>query len=345
MKNWKNMWLVLSFVLILSLLAACGGESEESSNESSSDNGGEGGEESVDYPTQAIEIAVPFAAGGTTDIAARAVASALPKYLPNEVTVNVVNYEGGGGVTGMMQIFSAEPDGYKIGMGTIGPTTLQPHSTGTAYQATDFEPISQVVGTPNVLIVPKDAPYDNYEEWAKYVEENPGEFSYGTSGAGLTQHITFENFTLETGLELTHIPFDGGAPAIAGMLGGHVDGALVQNSEATPQVESGEAKAIVNTGSYKTEGLEDVPLLTDVGVDIATDVWTGLMAPPETPQEIIDILDDAVEQALQDEQVIEQFTNVGVTPLYLNSEDFGKLIEDSNDTNKQILEQLGMTNN
>lgn len=91
-----------------------------------------------------------------------------------------------------------------------------------------------------------------------------------------------EAFTLETGMELKHIPFDGGAPAIAAMLGGHTDGALVQTTEATPHVLSGEAKALFNSGSYKTEGLEDVPLLSDKGVEVEQDVWTGLIAPPET---------------------------------------------------------------
>lgn len=107
------------------------------------------------FPEKNIELVVPFAAGGTTDIASRAVANAVKEFLPNDITVNVVNREGGGGVIGMTDVYNSKPDGYKI-----GPTTLQPHTSDTVYQADSFEPIAQVVGTPNVMIVSKDAPWD-----------------------------------------------------------------------------------------------------------------------------------------------------------------------------------------
>lgn len=332
----KKIFLNVLVIFTILLVTACGSSNEATGGNTNSSEG------NIDYPTRDIEIIVPFAAGGTTDIASRALASILHEYLPNSVNVNVVNVEGGGGVIGMTEVYNSKPDGYTIGMGTIGPITLQPHTSNTVYKAESFKPIAQVVGTPNVMIVRKDAPWQTYEEWEQYVKENPGAFSYGMSGAGLTQHISMEAWSLETGLTLNPVPFEGGAPAIAAMLGGHIDGALVQTTEATPHVLSGEAIALFNAGSYKTEGLEDVPLLTEKGANVAIDVWTGLVAPPDTPDEIIAILEEAVKKALEDERVVDQFAKIGVPPSYLSSEDFQKQIIETNEINETILREIGM---
>lgn len=325
---------LLVLMAVMLVVTACGSSSGKSAQ------GVEGAE--ADFPTKDIELVVPFAAGGTTDISARAVAAAVKEHLPNNVNINVVNREGGGGVIGMTDIFNGKPDGYKIGMATIGPMTLQPHTSSTVYEAESFEPIAQVIGTPNIMIVRKDAPWQTYEEWLAYVEENPEEFSYGMAGAGLTQHISMEAFSLETGVKLTPIPFDGGAPAIAAMLGGHISGALVQSTEATPHVLSGEARALFNVGSYKTEGLEDVPLVNEKGVDFSQDVWAGLIAPPGTPSETIAILQDAFKKALEDEKVIDQFKKIGVPPSYLSAEDFKKEILSTNEKNITILKKINL---
>ena len=330
-------WFVL--VLALMLVTAC------SSQGSNSDVKGEKKENdtaSVDFPKRDIEIIVPYAAGGTTDTASRALASVIKNYIPNGVNVNVVNKAGGGGVIGTTEAANAKPDGYKIGMTTSGPMTIKPHTDQTSYSADTVQPIMQVVATPNVLLVQADAPWQNYEEWFEYVSNNPGEFSYGTSGAGLTQHISMEAFTAETGAKLKHMPFEGGAPAIAALLGGHVDGALVQTTEAMPHLESGHLRAIVNTGSYKPEGMEDIPQLTDVGVNVSSDVWTGLIAPKDTPQEILDILHDAFKQALEDEKVVETFANLGVTTSYAGPEDFYNIIKRDYDVNGEVLKAAGI---
>jgi len=310
------------------------------SSEGASDS--EKGGEEVSFPKRDIEIIVPYAPGGTTDTASRALTSVVSEYLPGGYNVTVVNKEGGAGVIGTTEVFNAKADGYKIGMTTVGPMTIKPHTDNTSYSPDTIEPIMQVVATPNVLVVKKDAPWQTYEEWFEYVKANPGEFTYSTTGAGLTQHITMEAFSAETGVKLKHVPYEGGAPAVSALLGGHVDGAVVQTLEAYPQIEAGELRALVNTGSFKSKGYEDVPLLSEVGVNVASDVWTGLIAPPETPKEVIDVLHESFKQALEDPKVIETFEKLGVEPLYAGPEEFGEIMKRDYDLNEEVLKSAGI---
>ncbi|WP_202079024.1 Bug family tripartite tricarboxylate transporter substrate binding protein [Caldalkalibacillus salinus] len=320
---------MILFAMMLVFAAGC--QSESTSNETA-----------ADFPERSIDIIVPYAPGGTTDTSARALASVASQYMPNEVEVNVINKAGGGGVVGTTEASSAKPDGYTIGMTTSGPMTIKPHTDNTAYNPDTLKPILQVVGTPNVLVVQADAPWEDYDEWFEYVSNNPEAFSYGTSGAGLTQHISMEAFTAETGAELTHVPFEGGAPALSALLGGHVEGALVQTTEALPHIQSGELRPIVNTGTFKPEELADVPLLTEKGVDVQSDVWTGLVAPEDTPDEVVQILHDVFKEVLEDEQVIETFENLGVSTSYAGPEDFYEIIKQDYDINGDVLKAAGI---
>ncbi|EWG09959.1 Bug family tripartite tricarboxylate transporter substrate binding protein [Cytobacillus firmus] len=299
-------------------------------------------EKAASFPERDIEIIVPYAPGGTTDTASRALTSVISEYLPNDYNVNVVNKEGGAGVIGTTEVFNAKPDGYKIGMTTVGPMTIKPHTDNTAYSPETVEPIIQVVATPNVLVVKKDAPWQTYEEWLEYVKANPGKFTYSTTGAGLTQHITMEAFSAQTGVKLKHVPYEGGAPALAALLGGHVQGAVIQTVEAMPQIESGEIRALVNTGSFKSSGLEDVPLLTEKDVDVASDVWTGLIAPPDTPEDVIKVLHDSFKKALEDQKVIDTFAKLGVEPSYASPDEFAEIMKKDYDLNEEILKAAGI---
>lgn len=333
-KNLRNILSGFLLIGLVLLVAACGADGSKDSEDAQNDT------EETDFPEKDIDIIVPFAPGGTTDLMARAISTFSEDYLPEGVSANVVNVEGGGGLVGMTELFNSNPDGYTIGMSSVGPLTLHPYTSDTVYGVDDFMPIAQVVGTPNIMLVEADAPWDTYEEWEEDIEDN--QFTFGTSGAGNTQHITMEAFTSITGLEVEHVPFDGGNPAIVAMLGGHVDGALVQSTEATQHVESGEAKALFNTGTYKTEGLEDVPLLTEVGVDFHQDVFYGLVAPPETPDEIVAALDEIIKQTLEDEGLEDQFDKLGVPTTYKDSEDFRELILETAEINEEILEDIGL---
>lgn len=344
MKKWK-LFSTLTLVSAL-MIAGCGGGNQASSSQTDgaqADSSQTAQEQKIDYPTKPIQMIVPFAPGGTTDTSARALSSAISKYLPNGQTVTVVNQDGGGGTIGMTELFKAKPDGYTIGMATSGPLTIKPHNDGVVYKPEDFKPVIQVVATPNVMVVKSDAPWTTFEEWFEYAKAHPEEFTYGTSGAGLTQHITMENFTSKTGVKLKHVPFSGGSPALTALLGGNIMGALVQTPEAIPYVEEGSLRPIFVTGSFKPEALKDVPLLTEKGIEVAGDVWTGIVVPKDVPDEIVTILHDAFKQALEDPEVIEQFKKVGAEPVYKSTKDFAETILADYTLNGQILKTIGIT--
>jgi len=316
-------------------LAGCG-------NESSAEQASGGNKASSDFPTKPIQMIVPFSPGGTTDSAARALAAVANNYLPNEQTVAIVNKDGGAGTIGMNEVVQAKGDGYTIGMATSGPITIKTHSKEVAYKPDDFKPVIQVVATPNVLVVQKDSPIKTFEDWMDYVKKNPNKFTYGTSGAGLTQHITMENLMNKTGVKVKHVPFAGGSPALAALLGGNLEGALVQTPEAIPYIEDGSLRPIWVSGTFKPEELKDVPLLTDKGIDVKPDVWTGIVAPSSTPDEIVEVLHDSFKKALEDPEVIEQFNKIGTEPVYKSSEDFQKTIDEDFKINGEVLEAIGL---
>lgn len=295
-----------------------------------------------DYPTKAIQMIVPFAPGGTTDSAARALASVANKYLPNGQTVAIVNKDGGAGTIGMNDVVQAKGDGYTIGMATSGPITIKTHSKEVAYKPENFKPVIQVVATPNVLVVKSDSPIKTFEDWMKYVEGNPDKFTYGTSGAGLTQHITMENLMTKTGVKVKHVPFKGGAPALTALLGGNIEGALVQTPEAIPHIQEGTLRPIWISGSFKPDELKDVPLLTEKGVDVKPDVWTGLVAPSGVPDDVVKVLHDSFKKALDDPAVIEQFKKIGTEPVYKSTEEFQEVIDTDYKENGKVLDAIGL---
>ncbi|MEH7383402.1 tripartite tricarboxylate transporter substrate binding protein [Bacillus sp. JJ1533] len=335
MKKRKLLFPIIAAAMAIGL-SACGSNKSGEKTELAS------GSTKSDYPTRAVEMIVPFAPGGTTDSSARAIASVANKYLPNGQSVTVVNKDGGAGTIGMNEVAQAKGDGYTIGMATIGPMTIKTHSKEVTYKPEDFKPIIQVVATPNVLVVKSDSEIETFEDWMEYVKDNPNKFTFGTSGAGLTQHITMENLMTKTDVKVKHVPFQGGAPALTALLGGNLEGALVQTPEAIPYIEEGTLRPIWISGTFKPEELEDIPLLTEKGIDVKGDVWTGLVAPASVPDEVVKVLHDAFKQALEDPDVIDQLKKIGTEPVYKSTEEFKKIVQDDYQLNGEVLEAIGL---
>lgn len=332
MKNSVLFKFLLPGIISLFVLGACG----------NGDDGDANAEAEKNYPEESITLVVPYAAGATTDSTARALASVLPDYLPNNASIVVENAEGGAGVVGMTEVANSNSDGYTLALATSGPMTIAPHTQDTSYDLDSFDYIAQTVTTPNILLVNDDAPWADYEEFIEYVKANPGEVTYATSGAGNSQHITMEALAGKEGLEMSHVPYEGGGPAVTALLGGHVDVSVNQSPDAISQIESGKLRALVNTGSIIPSGYEDVPTLEDKGVDIALDVWNGVVAPADLPEEVQKILADAFEQALSDEKVIEQFENLGIEPNFAPPEELKKIAEETYNMHGEVLKNAGI---
>ncbi|ALS20416.1 MULTISPECIES: Bug family tripartite tricarboxylate transporter substrate binding protein [Paenibacillus] len=293
------------------------------------------------FPEKPIQLVVPYAAGGGTDITARTLANAVSKYLPNKGTVVVENKPGASGTIGLTGLTQAKPDGYMISMATIGNLSIQPNYGKTPYSFDSFEPILIANSVPHVLVVKADAPWKTIDEWFDYVKNNPNAFTYSTPGVGNTQHLNLEAVALKDNLKLKHVPYDGAAPAITALLGGHVKGAVVQVHEAKPQVDSGELRILANIGTTKSDAIPDAPLLAERGYT-GYNAWTGIVAPKGTPKEVVTILHDAFKKALEDPEVIEDFKKIGISPAYSGPEDFKKIAEETYKSTGDVAKKIGL---
>ncbi|MGQ7280704.1 Bug family tripartite tricarboxylate transporter substrate binding protein [Brevibacillus thermoruber] len=328
--------------VVFTLVAAGCSQHATQSNGNQTAAGAQGSQAKTDYPTKPIEIIVPYAPGGGTDSAARILTTAASKYLPNGQSIVVVNKPGGAATIGMTEVFKAKPDGYKIGMTTTGATSIQPHYGKAPYSHDSFQAVIRVLSVPQVLVVRADAPWKTFEEWLEYVKANPDTFTYGTAGAGHTAHLAMEALNMAAGIKTKHVPFDGAGPAVTALIGGHVEGAVVQVQEAKAQMDAGKIRPLINVGSSKVEAYKDVPLAKEKGYDVQVDVYTGVLAPKDTPKEIVTILHDAFKKAMEDPSVIEQFKKLGVEPAYAGPEDFQKDITDSFNRNGEIMKKVGL---
>lgn len=331
----KFVIVILSVLLIV--LAGC---SETSQQEASASNGGK--QSKIEYPTKPIEVLVPFAAGGSTDIGARILEKYLPKYLPNAQLV-IVNKPGGSGSIAITDLFNAKPDGYTLAMSTHRAISMQPLYGNVEYKPDSFQPIAKVFGNQQIMIVKADAPWQTFEEWLDYVKENPGEFSYGVAGGvGSGAHLPMAELEKQAGFEAKVVPFEGTPPAITAVLGGHVQGAMVQPSDAKSLIDSGELRALFNAASVPVPYYPDVPLLIDKGYDIVYDSNTSLFAPKGVPEEIVTMLEEALKKTMEDPEVLEEFEKVSLQTQYGGPEVVQEEVNEENTRFAKILKEMDL---
>lgn len=319
----------LTFALVL---GACSQQTTQSSGKESKSN----------FPSKSIELIVPYAAGGSSDIIARTLANAVSKYLPNNQAVVVINKPGGSGTIGLTEVERAKPDGYTLGLTTTTATSIQPHFEDTPFNHDSFQAVIRTTSVPQVLVVKSDAPWKTFEEWLEYVKKNPSKFTYAIPVKTGSQYIAMEALSAQAGIKTKAVPFDGAAPAITALLGGHVQGLLVQSVDARAQVKAGTVREIVNVGSNKIGANEDTPLLTEKEIDVAFDIYSGILAPKGIPTEVLDSLNEAFKKAMEEPEVMEQFKKMGIEPSYAGSEDFQKEMTDSFNAHGVVMKDLGL---
>jgi tripartite-type tricarboxylate transporter receptor subunit TctC len=192
----------------------------------------------ADFPTKEVQVIIPWAAGGATDLIFRALGATAGKYLNKAVVV--VNRPGGGGAVGYTDGMKAKPDGYIL-TAAVTPLCILPHQTTTAFTYKDFEPILNVVSDPSMFLVRSDAPWKDLREFVDYAKKNPDMITVGNSGAGGGVHLVALAFENAAGIKLNHIPFSGGGPSVTALLGGHVNAVSVTPPEGVAQIKAGQA--------------------------------------------------------------------------------------------------------
>jgi tripartite-type tricarboxylate transporter receptor subunit TctC len=293
------------------------------------------------WPSKPITLVVPFSAGGTTDIVARVIGQKLSEALHQPVIVD--NRGGAGGTLGAGVVARSAPDGYTLFMATIAHSIAPALYKNLPYDfIKDFEPVGLVATVPNVLIVNNTVPAKTVAELIAYIKKHPNQVNYGSAGIGSTEHLAGELFRSLTGTQITHIPYKGGAPMMADLMGGQVQMALETAPSAAPHVRAGKVRALAVTSAKRSPAFPGVPTLQEAGVkgyDMQT--WYALMAPHGTPKAIVDRLHVELEKALKLPDVEKTFAEQGVTAgdmteaqleTFIRSETakWGKVVKDAN---------------
>ena len=318
--------LVLAGAMLLSL-AACGGggggTTSTPSGGTSTPAGGTstpaGGDKTVDFPgSKQISLIVPYSAGGASDTTARIFASELEKSLG--ATIVVSNVTGASGAIGLEQVRNSNPDGYTIAYMPVESTMLRALGF-TDLSTDDFKFIGRAMTIPAAVTVRADAPWDTFEDFVNYAKEHPGEVQVGNSGTGSIWHVAAASIEDKCGVQFTHVPFDGAAPAVAALLGNNIQAVTVSPSEVKTNVDSGDFKVLAILGEGHSSVVPDVQTTQEMGIDITIQGWGGFAVPKDTPQEIIDILVAASETAINSDAVKDLLTERGYEHAYLNGAD------------------------
>jgi tripartite-type tricarboxylate transporter receptor subunit TctC len=279
--------------------------------------------QAADFPTKEVQILIPWAAGGATDLIFRALAATTGKYLGKAVVV--VNRPGGGGAVGYTEGMQAKPDGYTLTAG-VTPLTILPHQVTTAFSYKNFEPVLNVVSDPSMFLTRPDAAWKSLKEFLDFAKKNPGMITVGNSGAGGGVHLVAVAFEKATDVKFNHIPFSGGGPSVTALLGGHVNAVSVSPPEGIPQVQAGKLKIVALFADKRLPLFPDVATVKEQGINFAMGMWRGVIAPKGTPPDVIKILHEAFKKGMDDPVLKKNAADMSVNLDYLGPEAFGKLI-------------------
>jgi len=278
------------------------------------------------FPTKPLRIVVGYAAGGPNDIVARAIAQKLAEPLGQQVVVD--NRPGADGIIGTDLVAKAAPDGHTLAMvspsHTINPA-VQPKLPYDPLR--DFAPVTLAAAGPTLLLVHPSLPVKSVKELIAFAKKRPGELHYGSSGAGGTLHLAGELLRLRTGIDISHVPYKGVAPATIDLLAGQISLMFDPIVAALPHVQSGKLRPLAVTSAKRTTLLPELPTMQEAGVaDFEVVIWYGLLAPAKTPRGVVDRLNAEVVRIVQSPDMKERFAGLGAEPFGLTTEAFASFL-------------------
>ena len=332
--------LALALAAAMSLtLVACGGSKTPAASGSAS-SGGSSSAETVDFPgNKQVSLIVPYSAGGASDTVARIYASELEQSLGTSIVVS--NVTGASGAIGLEQVRNSNPDGYTIAYMPVESTMLKALGF-TDLSTDDFRFIGRAMTIPAAVTVRADAPWDTFEDFVNYAKEHPGEIQVGNSGTGSIWHIAAASIEKECGVQFTHVPFDGAAPAVAALLGGNIQAVTVSPSEVKNNVDSDDFKVLCVLGESRSSVVPDVPTAQELGIDITIQGWGGFAVPKDTPQAVIDILEKASETAINSDSVKKTLADRGYEHAYLSGSDMDQKASEELAYYSELIPELGI---
>ncbi len=300
------------------------------------------GAQAQTYPSKPIRFVVPYPAGGPLDTVARLLGQKVAESIHQPVIVD--NKPGAGGNIGADAVAKAAPDGYTILMGAVATHAINP----TLYAAIpydpvkDFIPVTQIASTPNVLVVNPAVPAANVREFIAYAKANPGKLNFGSGSTGSAGHLAGELFKTMAGIDMTHVPYKGAAPAMNDLIGGQIQLMFDNLSSSLAQMRAGKVRALAVTTARRSALAPDLPTIAESGLpgfDINT--WFGIFVPARTPREIVDRLHGEFTKALATPDVREKMLNLGAEPVGSTPAEFAAYIRAEGDKYARVIKASG----
>jgi len=295
------------------------------------------------YPSAPIRIITPFAAGSGADIVARLIAQGMGTELGQSVIVD--NKPGAGGNLGVGMGAKAAPDGYTLTLGTSGPLTVNQTLYGNLPfdPNKDFAPISLVAMGPMVVVTSTTSRFKTLADLLAAAKVSPQALNYGTPGVGSAPHLAAALLLSASSVEMTHIPYKGNGEALSELLGERLDAVFSGLPSVVPLAKAGKLRPLAVTGTKRSAMLPDVPSVVEAGFPAAqAQVWYGLMAPAQTPGEIVVRLHTAIEKAVNQPGMKEKFIELGLEPAIDSPEEFRTLIKEDSQRLGKVIRSVGM---
>ncbi|HZZ93869.1 MAG TPA: tripartite tricarboxylate transporter substrate binding protein [Usitatibacter sp.] len=294
------------------------------------------------WPTRPIHLVVPYPPGGPLDTVARLTAQKVSAGLGQPIVVD--NKPGAGGNIGAESVARAAPDGYTLLLGAVATHAINPTLyPGIPYDAQrDFEPVTQLASTPNVLIVHPSLPVKNVREFIAYAKAHPGTLNFGSGSTGSAGHLAGELFKRLAGVDMTHVPYKGAAPAMQDLIAGQVQVMFDNLASALAQIQAGKVRALAVTTARRTPLAPDLPTIAESGLpgfDINT--WFGLFVPAHTPRPVVDRLHDEFVKALKAPDVREKMLALGAEPVGNTPEQFRAYVRAEADKYARVVKASG----
>lgn len=278
------------------------------------------------FPNKPVRMIVGFPPGGATDLVARIIQPKMTDSLGKQVIVD--NRPGANGTISLDILSRAEPDGHTVAFGHIGGLVISPAIQKVPYDPVkSFTPIGLMVTLQNIIITHPSVPAMNLGEFIAMAKAKPGQLNYASSGVGSPGHLSAELLELMAGIQMNHIPYKGGGPAITDLLAGHVPSFFAVISTAVPHVQSGKARGIAVTGDKRAGALPNVPTVGEIVKGYVATNWYGLVAPAGTPKAIVDRLSKDLIAALKHPEVVKQLDARGIDSTPTSPQDYAKYIQ------------------
>lgn len=292
------------------------------------------------WPQRPIELIVPFAAGGGTDVLARALAEVARKHLPQDLIV--LNRAGASGAVGWTELANARPDGYKIGIITV-ELTMIPHMGLTKISSDAVLPVARLNADPATIAVRADSPYRSIEELIAAARKDEASVRIGNAGPGSLGHLAAAALQNKVGVKFNHAPYRGANPAVLDLLGGHIEAVAVTPVEVATYVAAGKIRPLAIMAEQRIQaGWEAVPTLKERGIDLLIGGWRGLAVPRNTPDAVVQTLRKAMALTLKDPVLRETMAKQNMGEGYLDQPEFKAVIDRDNAVFKQLVDKLGI---